>query len=203
MRVAVRERAEIPFRLDQLEDRGVVVHHVRHVVLARVRRDDHRRHPEPVAVVGAGQVRRHVDLGRDVVGLDRRGRRHMVVVTAVLVEGPDQQRLRPRGALHHRVDDGCREPLTLADVLGILFGLDAEVRVDERHRRQLPRGCVSEELRGLRDPVLVLDRDRRNHADCGGEIVVVVCTTRCCAHSAARRSSRSEAPAPATIRSTC
>ena len=93
--VAVGQCAEVPLRLDELEHRRVVVRDVRDVVAPGVGRHDHRRHPERQTVVHARQVGRHVDVGRDVVGAHRGRRRHVVVVAAVLVVGPDQHGLRP------------------------------------------------------------------------------------------------------------
>ena len=96
--------AEVPLALDELEDRGVVVDVVRDVVATRIRRDDHRRHAESVAIVAAGLISGG-QVGWDVVGRDGARRRDMVVVAAVLVVEPDEQRLRPTRAGHDRVDD--------------------------------------------------------------------------------------------------
>ena len=94
VRVAVGQRAEIPLRLDQLQDRRVVVHLVRHVVVLGERRHDDGRHPEAVAVVRARDAG-HVEAGRDVVGLDRGRRRNVVVVAAVFVVRVDEHRVLP------------------------------------------------------------------------------------------------------------
>src|SRR5690348_12839664 len=74
-------------------------------------------------------------------------RRHMVVVAAVLVVVPDQQRLRPAGPGYHRVDDLRGELLPGRDVLRVLLRLIPEVRLDQAEPGQVARRGVGEELR--------------------------------------------------------
>ena len=69
-----------------------------------------------VATIG-----RHLDVRSDVVGLHRPRRRNVVVVAAMLVVGPDEERLRPTGPLHGRVHDAGDEVLAHVDV-SVLLG---------------------------------------------------------------------------------
>ena len=46
----------------------------------------------------------------------------MVVVPAVLVVVPDEQRLRPPGTRRHRIDHLGEERVAELDVLGVLLG---------------------------------------------------------------------------------
>ena len=120
-------------------------------------RDDHRWNPETQPVVrGRSRIDRvdllgvwseaqdppeqpepfHRILAGNVVGL-RRGRwRHVVVVAAVLVVEPDQKGPRLSLAGHDGVDHLRRKGFALLDVLRILFGPLAEVRVHDADRRQ-------------------------------------------------------------------
>ena len=90
-----------------------------------------------------------MDVGRDVVRLDRARWRDVVVVAAVLVVQPDQQRVRPARAVHDAVDDLGGEGFALGDVLRVLLRVGLEVRVDDADRGQRARVGVGEELRGL------------------------------------------------------
>src|SRR6202000_2375306 len=92
---------------------------------------------------------------------ERGGRRHVVVVPAVLVVGEDQRGLVPGRAVHHRVDDARRELLAQRDVLRGPFGGGAVVRLDQAEARQGPGGRVGEELRvedDLRRGVLLVEQ---------------------------------------------
>ena len=82
----------------------------------------------------------------DVVGRHGRGRRHVVVVPAVLVVDPDQHGVRPAGAVHDPVDHLGGEALALPDVLRVLLRIGPEVRVHDAERRQRAAGGVGEEL---------------------------------------------------------
>jgi hypothetical protein len=55
-------------------------------------------------------------------------RRDVIVIPAVLVVGPDQQRVRPALSVHDPADDLGGEALALADVLRVLFGVFVEIR---------------------------------------------------------------------------
>ena len=143
-----------------------------HVVGAGVGGDDHGRDPEAVTGVVAGTVVDGLQPGEaateqraeqraqppgqvedvvvrgHVVGWHRLRRRDVVVVAAVLVVEPDQQRVGPRRATHDAVDDLRGEGFAPADVLRVLFGVGLEVRVDDAHRGQPARVRVGEELFG-------------------------------------------------------
>src|SRR5215467_12526444 len=83
---------------------------------------------------------------RNVVGRHGGWRGDMIVITAVLVIGPDQQGVRPGLAVHYSMDDFGGEALTLADILRILLGVLAEVRVDDTEVWQVARIGVGEEF---------------------------------------------------------
>src|SRR5207302_9518117 len=119
--VPVGERRQVPLRLDQLQDRGVVVDRVRDVVGLCPRRGDHRRYPEPVPVVAAREVRRDVDGRRNRVGGYGGRRADVVVVAAALVVGEDEHGPGPGGPGQDRVDDGCRVGGAERDVLRALL----------------------------------------------------------------------------------
>ena len=67
---------------------------------------------------------------------DRWRRRDVVVVAAVLVVGPNEQRVTPARPLHHGVDHRCGERFAGGDVLRVLFGELAEVGIDDGERWQ-------------------------------------------------------------------
>ena len=76
-------------------------------------------------------------------GGDGRWRRHVIVVAAVLVVVPDQQRALPAGAVDDRVDDPGGEVLPDCDVLRVLLGSEEVVRLDEREAWQFPAAASS------------------------------------------------------------
>src|SRR5580698_9308735 len=135
--VARGERGQVPLLLDEPEHRRVVEYGRADVIRPRIRRHDHGGDPEPVPVIPvraaglvllaadhAGKDRPQARLQRrrgadraaplDVVGRDCRGRRHVVVVSAVLVVDPDQQGVRPAAAVQDRVDHLRGKTLALA-----------------------------------------------------------------------------------------
>ena len=165
------------------------------VVRPRIRRHDHGGNPEPVPVVpvrAAGQVllaadhagkdrpqqrlqgRRGADRAAplDVIGRDRRGWRHVVVVPAVLVVDPDQQGVRPAAAVQDRVDHLGGKALTLADVLRILLGVGVEVRIHDGEIRQRAIRGIREELVGAVHVLHVAADAKREHV--GGEFQVLL-----------------------------
>src|SRR5205823_476535 len=87
----------------------------------RVGRDDHGWDARSVGVVGAGFA--VLELRGYVIWWDRGGRRHVVVVTAVLVVGVNQQGAAPRGRFQHRFDNLVRPDLSVVHVVGVLLGL--------------------------------------------------------------------------------
>src|SRR6202000_1720364 len=110
---------------------------------------------------------------------ERGGRRHVVVVPAVLVIGKYQRVLVPGRAVHHRVDDARRDLLAQRDVLRVLLGGGAVVRLDQAEARQGPGGRVGEELRvqdDLRRGVLLVElrvqRQRGRGRDEGRGVVL-------------------------------
>ena len=105
-----------------------------------------------------------------VVGWHRLRRRDVVVVAAVLVVEPDQQRVGPRRATHDAVDDLGGEGFAPADVLRVLLRVLLEVRVDDAHRGQPARVRVGEEPLG---PAQVPDaRGQPERVQVGGERLV-------------------------------
>src|SRR6476469_504942 len=90
---------------------------------------------------------------RPAVGRDRGRRRHVVVVATVLVVHEEQRGLRPRGAVHHRVDHRRAEGLAELDVGRVLLGVRGDAGAHDRDRRQRARRAVGEELREVLDLV--------------------------------------------------
>jgi len=114
--IAEGQRREVPLRLDQLQDRRVVEHLMRDVVATCPRRHDRERHAKAVAVEPVEAVLAGHQDRADAVRRYGRGRRHVVVVPAVLVIRQDEQRPVPVRAVDDRVDDLGRELLAHRDV---------------------------------------------------------------------------------------
>ena len=94
----------------------------------------------------------------------------MIVVAAVLVVDPQQQRRFPGRAVHHRIDHRGREGLAELDVLRVLLRVGAEVRVHDGNRGQCPRRRVGEEL--LRGPQVPHAPGEAERVQVGGERLV-------------------------------
>ncbi len=107
--IAHGQRAQVPARFDESQDRGVIVEAMRDGGAPRPRRDDERRHAE------AAQA---VVVARRAVGWrnGKAARRHVLEEAAPLVEIDDEQRVRPVGARRHRLVDRVQEDLAVADV---------------------------------------------------------------------------------------
>ena len=100
----------------------MVVYHVAHASRTRKRRDDDRGNAHTVCVEFARGIS-GLQFGRDFVGLRSRRRCYMVVITAVLVIGVDEQRSLPRRRAQHGFDDFVRPQLAEVHVLRVLLGL--------------------------------------------------------------------------------
>ena len=107
-----------------------------------------------------GRVRDEAVAG-NVVRCHRRGRGDVVVVAAVLVVGPDEQRVRPARAMHDPADHLGGEAFALADVLRVLLRETAVVRVDDAERREIAGVGIGEELLNAADVGHVADHPER------------------------------------------
>jgi hypothetical protein len=145
--VAVGEGREVPFPLDRGQDRGVVVEHLADVVASGVRGHHDRRDAEPVPCEAVVRRLARLDQGRDVIGQNRRGWRHVVVVAAVLVIQQHEESARPQRRRAHRLHHLGQQRLADHDVLRVLLRLGEVVRVEEAERRQGARRGVGEEFR--------------------------------------------------------
>src|SRR5690349_19118356 len=110
--IALRQRRQFEPRPDELENRGVVGHCVRDVVLLCEWRHHNQRH----AVSRVDEIARRSGVGRradvawlkvsgwNIVGTHSWLRRNMIIKSAKLVEGQNKRRVFPRRAQHQRVD---------------------------------------------------------------------------------------------------
>src|SRR5262249_54770875 len=84
----------------------------------------------------------------------------MIVIPAVLVVQPYQQRILPPFAVHDRFDHFGREGYAQLDILWVLFREVTEVRINDAEMRQGPvRGILEELVQGLE----VLARPQESH----------------------------------------
>ncbi len=147
----------------------MVVHDVRDETLPGVRRDDHDRHAEPIAI----EVRRGISLEQQRCHVIRHacgGRRNVVVEAAVLVVGEEEGGARPERAGHRGLDHARDEGLADLDVrrrvlVALRIHVAEELRVDEGDRRQGARGGVDRELLVGHEMLAVLPHVRHQEGE--------------------------------------
>src|ERR1039457_915225 len=91
----------------------------------RIGGGDQAGDPEPVAVVAPGLVRRHMDIGRNVVWRDGGRRWHGIVKAAPFVPDNDEQHPGPLRACRCRVEYArgeCFPDLVVNAMLKSVFG---------------------------------------------------------------------------------